>query len=87
MMLQKALRPLTPHASLCQAVGCTRGIPPGRLMCRRHWLMCPGPLKKDLLRTWRRGQGYAGSLSPEYLETRRAVIEAVAAFEAREGVQ
>jgi hypothetical protein len=47
------------------------------LMCRRHWFMVPHPLRREVFRTYRRGQEIDGDVSEEYVEAMTAAIRTV----------
>ena len=65
----------------CHAKGCTRIVPPSKLMCLRHWRMVPRELQRAVWATYRPGQESDKRPSREYLEAARAAIHAVAAKE------
>lgn len=47
------------------------------LMCKRHWLMVPKPLRRDVWRNYRAGQEQRKDPTPEYLAAAKAAIAAV----------
>lgn len=67
----------------CHARNCALLVPPGLLMCRRHWYMVPTELRRAVWSTYRVGQCDDRRPSREWLEAAKAAIEAVAAKEAR----
>lgn len=69
----------------CHAIGCETEVPPAMSMCKRHWFMVPKPLRKEVWRTYRKGQEITKDPSPEYLAAAKAAIRAVAEKEGRRG--
>ncbi|MEW6775366.1 MAG: hypothetical protein AB1405_03680 [Bdellovibrionota bacterium] len=67
---------LLPH--YCHARGCHREVAPKLLMCRYHWKLVPGKLKKDVYRHYVPGQEIRKDPTPAYLEAADAAIKAVA---------
>jgi hypothetical protein len=41
----------------CPARRCTLRVGPGKLMCRTHWYMVPGPLRDAVYAAWANGAG------------------------------
>jgi len=54
-------------------------------MCKPHWYMVPKPLRKEVWRTYRKGQEVTKDPSREYLAAAKAAIAAVAEKEGRQG--
>lgn len=69
----------------CHAIGCDAEVPPALFMCRAHWFDVPKPLRKEVWRTYRRGQEITKDPSREYLAAAKAAIRAVAEKEGRQG--
>lgn len=65
----------------CHARGCEEIVPPHLLICRKHWFMVPKPLRKEVWRTYRKGQEATRDPSPDYLVAARRAIDVVAARE------
>ncbi len=41
------------HTHKCDAPGCDRIIPRGKLMCGEHWFALPAPLRRAINENWR----------------------------------
>ena len=63
----------------CHATGCTRVVPPSRLMCLPHWRAVPREIQARVWATYRPGQEVTKDPSPEYLEAAAEAVRAVAA--------
>jgi hypothetical protein len=74
-------------AHRCHAIGCDLEVPPAMLMCRRHWFLCPKPLRREVWRLYRSGQEVRKDPSDDYLAAARAAIEAVAEIERRQAAR
>lgn len=66
---------------ICHAQGCTVEIPPRLLMCWRHWMKVPIPLRDAVWREYVPGQEVTKTPTREYLQAMRNAINAVAAKE------
>lgn len=64
-------------SSTCPIQTCGVSIPRSMLMCRNHWYRVPYPLRREVFRTYRRGQELTGNPSSEYVEAMTAAIQAV----------
>lgn len=62
----------------CHAMGCDKVIPRRLLMCPQHWRKVPYLLRNKVWDAYVSGQEVRGDPSPEYLETAREAIDAVA---------
>jgi hypothetical protein len=62
---------LRPRTSRCPVPGCGESIDASRLMCRRDWYLVPKPMRDQVWRTWRSGQG---AFSREHGEAVRQAI-------------
>lgn len=69
---------------LCHATACKAAVPPKMFMCRKHWFMVPSDLRDAIWATYRPGQETTKDPSPEYIETAREAIAAVARKEVTE---
>lgn len=67
---------------LCHAIGCNVEVPPGLLMCKRHWLMLPKEQRGLVWLHYRKGQEIRKDPSDQYLAAAGAAIRWVAAAEA-----
>ena len=65
----------------CHAVGCNEHVPPKMLMCRRHWFMVPGHLRRQVWATYRPGQEVDKAPSKAWHQAADAAIAAVYAIE------
>jgi len=68
---------------LCHAVGCTVEVPPKLLMCKAHWYMVPGDLRRRVWATYVKGQEIRKDPSPDYFDAAQAAIDAVRDIEER----
>lgn len=60
----------------CPIDGCTIQLPYGHVLCRTHWEMAPGDVRKEVSRLWRRaGRRPGGWLT--YIEARQRAIDHV----------
>ena len=71
----------TPPAHHCHARGCAASIPPQMLMCRRHWVMVPREVQRQVWATYRPGQEVDKRPSDAWNEAAAAAIQAVALAE------
>lgn len=71
----------------CAAEGCEMHVALHLLMCRRHWLLVPRPLREAVWATYQRHQGLPGGPEPTpvYRRNVTAAIKAVAQREAGRG--
>jgi hypothetical protein len=69
----------SPHR--CHAIECETEVPPWQLMCRRHWLIVPAELQREVWRHYKPGQEISKQPSRDYLAAAEAAIEAVAKIE------
>ena len=67
---------LPPHT--CHALECTVEIPPHLLMCKRHWMAVPVPLRRAVLITYRPGQERTKVTSVAWRQAAARAIMAVA---------
>jgi hypothetical protein len=72
---------MTKH--LCHARECRTPVPPVMLMCRDHWEMVPGRLKKMVLENYRHGQCDDKRVSKAWLEAADAAIGWIALKEGK----
>ena len=56
----------------CPGPGCQAMVPYRHLACIRHWRQVPGDLQAEVNALW-----WAGGVSPEYLEARRAAVDSM----------
>lgn len=68
----------------CHATGCTTNVPPKMLMCRRHWMMVPTHLQKEVYKHYREGQCDDWRPSHAYCI---AAANAVIAVAEKEGIE
>lgn len=52
----------------CHWPGCPREVPPAMWGCREHWFTLPKNLRREIWRTYRKGQEIDKSPSPEYIK-------------------
>jgi hypothetical protein len=62
----------------CRAIGCTRTLPPYVFMCRKHWRLVPGDLKREVWRNYTVAKAKGRQLSEEWDALIVKVVEAVA---------
>lgn len=70
----------------CHAEGCSKNIPPKRLMCGRHWRKVPQPIQRLIWLYYRVGQEVRKDPSRAYMAAQRLAVAAVAAQEKKVGV-
>jgi hypothetical protein len=58
----------------CHWPGCEVEIRPALFCCKPHWFALPRVLRREIGRTYRRGQEADKRPSPEYLATARAAL-------------
>ncbi len=61
----------------CHAEGCEVPVPPGMLMCMKHWMAVPRRLQAQVWRHYRKGQEIDKNPSAAYLTAMKAAIESV----------
>ena len=49
-------------------------VPPALFTYRRHWFTLPLPLRREIWRTYRKGQEITKTPSPEYLTAAKAAL-------------
>lgn len=66
---------------ICHARGCTKPVPPERLMCLYHWMLIPWAVQRAVWRTYRPGQCDDKNPSDAWMQAADAAIGYVARFE------
>lgn len=59
----------------CHWPGCTKEVPPKRLMCRSHWKTLPSAIRSAVWDAYRPGQEIDKDPSREYVAAARAAQE------------
>lgn len=59
----------------CHAWKCRVEVPPAMFMCKMHWFMLPGHLRRDVWRHYVPGQEETKTPTNEYLDVARRAIE------------
>ena len=59
----------------CHWPTCTEEVPPSQLMCRLHWYALPRAIRREVWRTYRKGQEVDKNPSPEYLAVARVALD------------
>lgn len=67
----------------CHAIGCNIETRPALLMCLNHWRLVPDFCKRQINKTYRRGQEIDKRPSKEYLQAAKRAVIAVAQIEGK----